>query len=447
MISKLLRLDRRKLHTIVSRNTIKPSSPTPFHSKTYNLSLLDQIAINPYVPIVAIYPSSNAYQSSRDKTLELKNSLSKVLTHYYPFAGRMKKIGPTFIDCNDEGVEFIEACNTSTLSGFLQQSEHEDLDQLFPDDRIWFKKNIKSSNDDEKSINVCPLSVQVNHFTCGGVAVATSLHHTIGDGNSALNFIKHWAAVTSHSRDVTSPIINPHFISYQPTTVKLPKSDQYIPPNDVVSKSFVFSNMKIKELQTKVATMTMNTKQPIINPTRAAVVSWLLHKCVVAATRRISGNVIKTSVIMLINLRNKLKEPLPATSIGNLTFPISNHHGDVMPDDFINQLRKEKLKFQNIRNLETALGTVADMISDTFILGTTRSMDTSYFYSIICGFFMYDIDFGWGKPIKVAVGGAFKNLSILMDASDGNGIEALVSLNKQDIKIVANDPELLAIGY
>ncbi|XP_071740663.1 tabersonine-19-hydroxy-O-acetyltransferase-like [Rutidosis leptorrhynchoides] len=447
LISKVLRFGRRKLHTIVSRDTIKPSSPTPFHSKTYKLSLLDQIAVNSYVPIVAIYPSSNAYQSSHKKTLQLKNSLSKVLTDYYPFAGRMKKIGPTFVDCNDEGVEFIEACNTNTLSDFLQQSVHEDLDQLFPDDRIWFKKNIKNFIDDE-NINVCPLSVQVSHFACGGLAIATSLRHKIGDGSSALNFIKHWAALTSHSREcninVTSPIINPQFISYQPTTIELPKTDPYIPPNDVVSKTFVFSNTKIKDLQAKVVAMTMDTRQPIVNPTRAEVVSWFLHKCV-------SRNVTQTSVISPINLRNKLKEKLSETSIGNLfypiTFPISNNHGDVMPDEFISKLRREKVKFQNIRNLECALGTVEEMISETFILGTAQSMDTSYVYSSICGFPMYDIDFRWGKPVKVAVGGAFKNLSILMDAPDGNGIEVLVSLNKQDMNIVVNDPDLLAFCY
>ncbi|XP_071740664.1 acyltransferase-like [Rutidosis leptorrhynchoides] len=361
IISKVLRFGRKKLHTIVSRDKIKPSSPTPFHSKTYNLSLLDQIAVNSYMPIVAIYPSTNAYQSPREKTLELKNSLSKVLTHYYPFAGKMKKMGPTFVDCNDEGVEFIEACNTSSLSDFLQESVHEDLDQLFPDDRIWFKRRIKSSSDDENTSNESPFSVQVNHFACGGIAVATSLRHRIGDGSSSLNFR---VDVTSHSRDVTSPIINPHFITYQPTTVKLPKSDPYIPPKKVVSKSFVFSNAKIKDLQAKVASMTMETRNPIVNPTQFEVSSWLLHKCVAsAATKRISGNDTKTSVIVPLNLRNKLKEPLPTTSIGNLfyslIFPLSNNHGDVMPDEFISQLRREKFKFKNIR-LETTLGTVAD---------------------------------------------------------------------------------------
>ncbi|CAH1440512.1 unnamed protein product [Lactuca virosa] len=139
MMSKLLRFGRRQLHTIVSRDIIKPSSPTPSHLKTYNLSFFDQVAVNAYMPAVAFYRSSSIYQSSHEKTLELKNSLSHTLSQYYPYAGRLAKSCPTYVDCNDEGVEFIEARYDSTLSDFLQQSDHEDLDQLFPDDLIWFK--------------------------------------------------------------------------------------------------------------------------------------------------------------------------------------------------------------------------------------------------------------------------------------------------------------------
>ena len=148
---KLLRYSKRQLHTIVSRDIIKPSSPTPCHLKTYNLSLFDRIMVNAYMPVVAFYPSSSVYQSSLDKTLELKNSLSHTLTQYYPFAGKMKKISPTYVDCNDEGVEFIEACNDSSLSDFLQHSEHEDFNKLFPNDLIWFRPNRKCDEDGTSS--------------------------------------------------------------------------------------------------------------------------------------------------------------------------------------------------------------------------------------------------------------------------------------------------------
>ncbi|GJZ33100.1 deacetylvindoline O-acetyltransferase [Tanacetum coccineum] len=172
IMSKLLRYGRRQLHTIVSRDITKPSSPTPSHLKTYNLSLLDQCSPNSYIPIVVFYPSSNVYRSPIDQTLDLKKSLSQTLTLYYPFAGRLKQYHPTYVDCNDHGVEFIEACNDSSMSDFLQQSHHEDFDQLIPNDLIWFDPNLEGDKDDNNI--TCPLAVQVNHFACGGVAVATS---------------------------------------------------------------------------------------------------------------------------------------------------------------------------------------------------------------------------------------------------------------------------------
>ncbi|XP_071690427.1 tabersonine-19-hydroxy-O-acetyltransferase-like [Rutidosis leptorrhynchoides] len=446
MISKLLKFGRRQLHTIVSRDTIKPSSPTPSHLKTYNLSLLDQFAINAFVPVIALYPSSssNMYRSYHEKTLELKNSLSQTLTRFYPFAGRMIKTDPTFVDCNDEGVMFIEATNTSSLSDFLQQSEHNDLDQLFPEDLIWFKSNYKK--DENNSMIICPLAVQVSHFACGGVAVATSLSHKIGDANSSLHFIKHWAAV--NHKNATSPIINPHFISYERRTGKVLTTSEYPLHSDYVTKTFSFSNTKINDLKTKVTTMTMDSKQPIVNPTRIEALTWLLYKCELAACNKTKSLAFKENIFLYpINLRSKLIEKLPETSIGNflghVMFPINDDHGDVMPDEFISELRKRKHKLQNIRNLETIFDQMSS--DDTDNIKTVENKDSYYIFSSVCGFRMYDIDFGWGKPVKVTIfGGTTKNFTVLMDTRDGNGIEVQVSMEKEDMKILLNDAELLA---
>ncbi|XP_071695137.1 acyltransferase-like [Rutidosis leptorrhynchoides] len=441
--SLLLRFSRRKLHTIVSRDTIKPSCPTPSHSKTYNLSLIDQTVTNGYVPIVAFYPCSTVNQNFHEKTIELKNSLRQTLNYYYPFAGRMKKTYPTNVDCSDDGVEFVEACNNNSLSDFLQQSDHKNLDQLFPNGLIWLNQNgpIHDQNINTTSL-ISPFSVQVNHFTCGGIAVATSLSHKIGDASSLLTFLKHWAAITSRSQ--TKIDIHPHFITNKPTTLKKLSNTSHYKPPDSVSRSFVFSNTKIKELQAKVIALTMYSKEPILNPTRVEVITWLLHKCIVAAaTKTKLGNLKESGIIWAINLRNKLVERLPETTIGNIVYPVtflvSNNNGDLMPNKLIGEYRKRKHKFQRIQNLEAVFRMFEEMISET-----AESIENCYVYSSICGYPMYDIDFGWGKPSKVTIGGSFKNVSILMDTPDGNGIEVQVSLDENDMNILVNDPELLA---
>nr|KAJ0228450.1 hypothetical protein LSAT_V11C100041800 [Lactuca sativa] len=395
MVSKLLRFGRRQLHTIVSRDIIKPSSPTPSHLKTYNLSLFDQLAVNAYMPVVAFYPSSSIFQSPHDKTLELKNSLSRTLNQYYPYAGRLAKSCPTYVDCSDDGVEFIEASNDSPLSDFLHQSAHEDLDQLFPDDLIWYKSNHKGHTDENESTS--PLSVQVNHFSCGGVAVAVSLSHRIADASSIFNFLNHWATATRSGAGEHHDLshINPHFLSYKTRNVNLPKNMPDRPQGDYVTRSFVFPNSKINDLKAKITSMTMETGEPISNPTRAEALTWLLHKCAVAAASKTNSGVFKpTGVCHALNLRSNLVESLPETSVGNL------------------YLAMELCDY--------------------------------YVYTVISRFPTYGIDFGWGKPVKVTVGGVVKNVTIMMSTPKGDGIDALVSLDRQDMKIIQNDSELLA---
>jgi len=70
-----------------------------------------------------------------------------------------------------------------------------------------------------------------------------------------------------------------------------------------------------------------------------------------------------------------------------------------------------------------------------------------------CNFGLYDIDFGWGKPIWVSLVGSsgnsktvFSNLVMLMDTRSGDGIEAWVSLDKEDMVVLGQDKELLAFA-
>ncbi|KAI3908167.1 hypothetical protein MKW98_029468 [Papaver atlanticum] len=61
-----------------------------------------------------------------------------------------------------------------------------------------------------------------------------------------------------------------------------------------------------------------------------------------------------------------------------------------------------------------------------------------------CRFPFYETDFGWGKPTWVCTVNAIaKNVFILMDTSDGNGVEAWVTLDEQQMSQFESDNELL----
>ena len=102
---------------IVSKATIKPSSPTPNELKHYKFSLLDEMAPPPsiYVPVVLFYSASE--KDLPQVSQKLKTSLSEVLTLYYPLCGRIKgNKSNLYVDCNDEGVLYLEARVPSKLS-------------------------------------------------------------------------------------------------------------------------------------------------------------------------------------------------------------------------------------------------------------------------------------------------------------------------------------------
>ncbi|KAM7480925.1 hypothetical protein LguiB_005508 [Lonicera macranthoides] len=126
----------RQLHGL-RIETIKPASLTPSHLKRFNLSPTDQVTPRIYMPIVFYYPNHvpRSLKDIADKSSQLKSSLSEILTHYYPFAGRLNC--GAYVDCNDEGVEFQEANIKCGLSEILKKPQNEAVDLVFPSGLAW----------------------------------------------------------------------------------------------------------------------------------------------------------------------------------------------------------------------------------------------------------------------------------------------------------------------
>ena len=212
----------------------------------------------------------------------------------------------------------------------------------------------------------------------------------------------------------------------------------------------MFPNQRIDDLKAKVIDMITESGEPMImNPTRVEVITWLIQKCAVAATTKTNSATFKdTGMLYAVNMRSSLIQKLPETSIGNLMtmidFPTSNQSEEINPNMTIGQLRKGKAALRSLTNLETALGIFCDTLTDATISEVSKKMGHYYMYSSLCGFPTYSIDFGWGKPVQVTSAGPGKNVIILIDTPDSSGIEALVSLDRQDMMIFQKDADLLS---
>ena len=106
--------------------------------------------------------------------------------------------------------------------------------------------------------------------------------------------------------------------------------------------------------------------------------------------------------------------------------------------DFVKKLRGEKRKSVMYESLKEIGG-----------LGSNEEIDCFGFNSW-CNFGFYEVDFGWGMPIWVSSIGTsdsvFSNLIILNDTRLGDGIEAWVTIDEQDMARLECNPELLTFA-
>ncbi|XP_039154821.1 salutaridinol 7-O-acetyltransferase [Eucalyptus grandis] len=145
---------------VISREAVKPSSPTPHHLKTFNLCLLDQMTPAYYTPMMFFYPVHKPRGLSL--TVEcisstLKKSLSEALARFYPLAGRLDR-NNLHIDCNDAGILYVEAQVRGSLSEFLKKPEIGLLDEFLP------LRGLSTTPEEESVL----LGIQVNVFSCRG---------------------------------------------------------------------------------------------------------------------------------------------------------------------------------------------------------------------------------------------------------------------------------------
>nr|XP_009782899.1 PREDICTED: deacetylvindoline O-acetyltransferase-like [Nicotiana sylvestris]XP_016442548.1 PREDICTED: acylsugar acyltransferase 3-like [Nicotiana tabacum] len=210
--------------TILSKKMIKPSSPTPSSLSRHNLSFIDQIASSAFSPIVVFYskPTNNTRQI-------LENSLSKVLSSYYPFAGRIK-----------DDYEYVE-CNDTAISGCLSHkiADGYSLLKLLKD---WaatarleldFKPSTQfdvhsfSSSSLDRLKDIVAMNSQVQNPI--RVEVATALLHKCGSAVSIANL------------GVFQPSLLCHLMNFLPP----------LPQNTIGNACYFFGSTAAKENETQ----------------------------------------------------------------------------------------------------------------------------------------------------------------------------------------------------
>ncbi|WOG85892.1 hypothetical protein DCAR_0105085 [Daucus carota subsp. sativus] len=434
---------RRQLH-VISRSScsIKPASPTPSNLKRYNIPLHDRMVPNFYIPLIFFYPKNNS-DPIRERVPDnasdlLKKSLSETLSKYYPFAGRI--CSGSYVDCNDEGVQFIEAqigCNMSEVQDRAAVKEEDGLGHLFP------PCTIRNQFSEKHSGNI--MYVQLNRFDCGGMAVAVSISHLLGDALTTCTLLRYWATLSLHSGDhrkllhLCPVLVNALLpLSYDINAIET----IIFPDKNWTTKELVFPNTKLAEL--KIVVNNEDKLDGVVEDqkyTRNELLTALLYRCLVSVADRTNAGVHNGSVLMrAVNVRHMIDPPLQETTVGN--FQILNHivattEADKKYRTLVARMRKEREQLKGIKSME-------GHEMETEFLEFTKHKYRFYVITSMCNFPLYDImDFGWGKPVKaVLVDTPMVDVITLMDTAN-DGIRAVVGLEEQEMKEFLAHGELL----
>ncbi|XP_025644703.1 epi-neemfruitin B 7-O-acetyltransferse L7AT isoform X2 [Arachis hypogaea] len=393
---------------IISRENIRPSSPTPSHLRTFKHSLLDQLVPVPYAIVILFYSSHNL--SEFPKRLELlKQSLSKTLTQFYPLSGKIKD--DLSIDCNDEGTHVA--------------------------------------------------NIQVNVFDCGGIAIGFCISHKIIDGDSMNTFLKMWTEKTNINRNLklltepnfsTSSLFPTSTLHFRDLSKKIWSS--LFREEKWVTRRFLFTNSAINTLKAQI--LAKSSSDPLKNhPTRVEIVSAFLWKCFMAASKLQFETQRPCGIIHIVNLRRKMDKSLcPENSIGNfLWYTLADHmdEHELSLDELVSKL-KNSIEFVDkdfVAILQSDEG--SSIMENSLRIFDSKIKDEeleALSFTSWCNFGLYDADFGWGKPMWVSNIGlkstyVFMNMITLVDTKFKDGIEAWVTLDEMKMKHLELFTELL----
>lgn len=192
---------------------VKPAKPTP--SKTLSFSTIDNdpnlefVCHSVYVYKANSVSSDNGSTADHDLASKLngqadparviKDAISKVLVHYYPLAGKLKRDGSDgklYINCNGEGVPFLEATANYKLASLKY------LDGIDVETAEEFVFDFPSKSD----FGYHPLMFQVTKFPCGGFTIGMGLSHSVCDGFGASQLFRALAELASGKSE---PLVKP----------------------------------------------------------------------------------------------------------------------------------------------------------------------------------------------------------------------------------------------
>lgn len=408
---------------------IKPADPTPNH----RLWLSDPDLLQPttHSPLVYFYTPNNTTNFFSPQVI--KSSLSRVLVHFYPLAGRLCRddTGRLEIDCNAAGVNLVEAESDSKISDFGDFMPSQKLRDLFP------------YIDYNTHVGDWPLLlVQLTKFSCSGVCMAVAFSHVVFDSLVFTQFISLWSGIARGSTpDLIKEMVYDRTIlrARDPPAAPAFDHEEFKPPHRLMDGD----DDRNKETAVAVVKLTREQVNSIrwaaddgkARCSRYEAVAGHLWRCASKA-RGLRGDQ-PTNLYITVNGRTRLRPPFPVGYVGNAVFTAAAvaSSGDLVSNsvsysasrirEVMQKVNDEYLRsaldFLNGQTDLTSLRRGFDLMDPDPEVGAYHGSPNLMLTSWV-GIRLYDADFGWGQPIHVGpalVG--FEGRGFIMPASEGDG--------------------------
>ncbi|GAB4836175.1 hypothetical protein Ancab_001088 [Ancistrocladus abbreviatus] len=372
-----------------------PDSPTPNHT-LYLSNLDDQKFLRFSIKYIYLYHKAVPVDT-------LKASLSKLLSHYYPLAGRLRLAcqhddHKLEVDCNGEGAVFAEAFMYYTAKEFLQFASKPN--------RSWRKLLYRV--DAQSFIDVPPLVIQVTDLRCGGMILCTAVNHCLSDGIGTSQFLNAWAHITTkpnsdlpitplHCRYVLKPrspsrvtFTHPGFtqIAPQHQHETLINDNQFLQSHPLVPVSLTFNSSQMLTLKQQISpSLKCTTFEALASHTWRA---W-------ARSLNLSYS-LNVKLLFSVNVRKNLEPRVPEGYYGN-AFVLGC--AEEMVKDLVNNNLYHGVKLVQKAKLcitDSYIRSMIDLMEDkTIKVDLTASLIISQWSKIG----LEDLDFGEGKPLHM----------------------------------------------
>ncbi|KAK8481005.1 hypothetical protein V6N13_076801 [Hibiscus sabdariffa] len=389
-------------------------SLSPERHRKLALSNLDLLSGRFPVTYLYLYRhnGSNRDLISNGNTLfeSLKTSLANTLSYYYPFAGRIvedPRTSQSLIICDNSGALLVEALANIPLSQLDFYNLNQTLEGIV----------VPCLDVDEFPF---PVQVQVTWYTCGGLSIAFTFDHALGDASAFGNFLSSWSQLARNmplssipdldlGRNLPPRVLPTYHPSFDRFFVKCTLEDiRNIPKTNISLKRLYFVDASsINHLQTLAS----------VNGKRTKIEAFSAYVWKIMATST-DESYAKCKMGWLVDGRGRLSHSSMSNYIGNV-LTVTTEEASIVEtrqgsiSDIANKVHEAISKVTNEAHFQDLIDWIEchkpGLMLPRFVLGQEGP---AVVISSGHKFPVAELDFGFGSPVLGTVSTTIKNSGV-----------------------------------